>query len=272
MVKKKQTAASAAAVQAAASKTVDSVIKEIASLKSAVGGALDDVGNMVASSLSALDNTQRAVDDKRAELAELHAIEATAETLVQLQDKMRAASDQFVSENEQRVQVRKREEDEYTYQLQRRHRADEDTWAAKLSAHEAKMAAERAELGKLATSLGERDALLKEFETECNHKVAESVKNSAAEVARACAALKKDLEHKHALELQELKNGLAISSQQYSSASSQVTALQQQVAKLEAELKAANERVQSIAQKAIEGAAAQKVTLQVPSAPEPARR
>lgn len=265
------------AVVNVSAKTPESVVKALSQTKIQVTEAFDTIANRVVSELGSLKEIQTAIEAEQENLANLHSITAEANSLQALLNSQQEQREAFAREaTEQRARwdaektqvatERKRDTEQYDYDTRKRRQADRDTWQAELAQERAAFAAEC----QLRTNeLDARQETITDSEGELKslrEAVAKAEETTKADVAKAVAvatnSLKKDLTHEHTLKTLELQNTLNLKNSEINQLQARVIELAKANQELDINYKEATQRVQAIAEKAIEGASAQKVVVQ----------
>jgi len=258
-------------------KTPESVVKALSQTKIQVTEAFDTIANRVVSELGSLKEIQTAIEAEQENLANLHGITAEANSLQALLNAQQEQREAFARDTtEQRARwdaektqvatERKRDAEQYDYDTRKRRQAERDTWQAELAQERTAFVAE---CQAVSAQLDERLEAITDSEDELKslrEAVAKAEETSKAEVGKAVAvatsSLKKDLTHEHTVKTLELQNTLNLKNSEINQLQARVTELAKANQELDIKYKEATQRVQAIAEKAIEGASAQKVVVQ----------
>jgi len=267
----------------AAEKNQETVVKNLAQLKVSITNALDSIGNQLSAEITTLKEVQEAIAAEKTNLELLHGITAEAnslQTLLAAQEEERAHFDEerqaFHDEMEEAELVaettRKRSEEQYAYDWQKKCRDEVDQHRAKLHADETRLATHYNDFNVKLTA---REKAVAEKEAEFNalrDQLAKAEENTKAQVnqqvAIATSALKRDLTHTHELEKMKLENQLNLKHTEVTTLNAHVQELLKRNQELDAKYKEASDKVQQIAEKAIESASKQAVVVQHTSNPE----
>lgn len=278
----------ATVVKKASEATSEKVITSLAALKLNVSAALDHVGSQLTGEITTLKEVQEAIAAERAKLEDLYAITAEADslqTLVLAQDEQRLAFDKEREQTRARWEAeveaqhkvaadladelttsRKREAEAYEYETSKRRTLEEDKFQAEVAARRKSFALECQVRDE---ELLDREAKLtnSEFElADLRAQVTKFEETTKSEVSRAVAmatnSLKKDLTHDFALERLRLENELSQLKALVSARDNQIADLAKRNSELDSKYSQASDKVQAIAEKAIEGASKQGVVVQ----------
>jgi DNA repair exonuclease SbcCD ATPase subunit len=265
------------AVVSVSKKTPESVVNALSATKIQVTEAFDTIANRIVTELGSLKEIQTAIEAERENLENLYGITAEANSLQNLlsahqqetetfnrsRDEQRA---KWEEEKKQAQKDRKWEEEQYSYETRKRRAAEKDAWEEELKAERegfAKECADRIE------EIVAREKAVFESENEVRtlrEQAAKAEETLKAETTKAVAvatnALKKDLTHEHTVKTLELQNTLNLKNSEISQLQTRVAEILKQNTELDAKYKEAMQRVQAIAEKAIDGASQQKVVVQ----------
>ena len=268
----------AAAVARASQKTQEGVVKGLATLKVQTAGALDALSNQIASELATLSDVQEAIKAEETRLKAIHDITVEADALQALQLANQEERDAFELEKttarkqweddrKLTLVTRQRNEEQYLYDLNKRHKEEEDKilearlqrqhqfdtdlaqQTAQLKAREAAVAAQEAEIKALREQVAAFPEQLK--------------KEVSREVAIVSNSLKRDHTHETALAKLTSDNLLNLKTTEVTQLTKRVEELVNQNKALDQQYKDSSSKVQQIAEKAIEGASRQQTVLQV---------
>ncbi len=265
-----------ATVEAASKRNVESVAKQAQEMKLRITNVLDTVTNEVAGQLTILTETQEAVATVKGELTELHQIAAIAGSLEALQLAKAELDEELANTQVQfdlnmetakklREQERTREQKEFEYTRTITRRVENDAWVQEKARREADFAAD---LAKRSADIDARFLVIQAAETELvklRERVAGFDKELVAAVGKAEGMTKhsvtRDLTHTHQMELAGEINKRTVLEGQVRSLTEKVVDLTTSNKLLVDEARQANIRVQAISEKAIEGAAREKVVV-----------
>lgn len=262
-------------------KSPESVIKSLAEIKLSTQETIDSISNQIAAELTALKEVQEAVAAEQENLKALHRIAAEANTLEALllaQDEQRQKWTLEVEQkrkedaeyNADLAKRRKWEQEQYSYETNKRRKAEEDQWQEQMTAQRAKF---QEALDMDREALETRATELKKSEDELSRLRADAAKfderldvEVKKNVAIATNSLKKDLTHEHALAKLALENQLSLKNSELEASKGRVVELVKLNTELEAKYREASDKVQKIAERAIDGASKQAVVVQTPTA------
>jgi high-affinity K+ transport system ATPase subunit B len=131
-----------ALVTKAAEKSQKTVVESLSTLKVQITESLDTIGNQLSTELQTLKEVQEAIGAEKETLKSLHDITAEAnalETLLSSQEEEKSAFDRVMDETRarweeermEREKGRKRNEEQYLYDLSVRRQKDHDEWTMK---------------------------------------------------------------------------------------------------------------------------------------------
>lgn len=254
----------------------DSIIDNVMELKRRATVVLDGISNEILEKGKLLKDFNDTIEAKKEELETLHEITTEANTLEEILNAQAAKTAEFEREEarklaeanerrEQRSKEWKREQEEYEYEKAKFRRLLEDRLTTDLAARRA----EFDEQIKVRTEiLVEREKAAQDLRDEVErYKTQLSEVRDAAEaeaakrVAIATNSLKKDLDHKHEIELLKAQNLHAEAVNLATRFGQRVNELTAANASLQAAYEAATNKVQQIAEKAIEAGAKGAVTV-----------
>ena len=276
-----------AKIERAEQLTDEGIIKSIAGLKASVNTELDKISGDLSGEYKKLKDLREAVEVQEKYLEEVYEIKAAAHSLAALMQAQQKKNENFETEmeasrqewekqealragqqkeaEEQWKKERKREEEEYTYKIKTERQRDEDAYKAKKEAQERELAEKKVVVEKglkereegVAASEKELAALRKQVETF------DAELEKALEAARK--AVTEELQQKHKFEMdlfkKETDGQVKLLQQTITSLEKKITEQEKQVEFLGTRAEHAGKQVQDIALKAIEGAAAQKITV-----------
>lgn len=276
-VKKKVTKEQAASlIGKVQGKTMTDVTQRLAGVKVATLGLIDDVSNTTSALIAELQETQSAIDLKRTELKELHAIEVEATTLEALQLQIEETKQRIVEEQEQVRLERTRGEEAYEYEQDLSRRKENDEWERTKRTREEQaqnvIAARYQVLEARERAMGDAEKMRADLTKEIQDLKAQHGQEVARAVAIATNSLKKDLEHGFALERIQNANETNLLKSQVASLEFDMEKAEASIDSLTEQLQQATARVQQIAEKAIDGAAQQRVTVNAGSSDQPTKR
>lgn len=283
-LKRQQRERNRTAIQNSSKKTPESVIKSFASIKHEATEAIDAISNQIAAELASLKEVQDAVTAERENLKHLHGITAEANSLEALLLSQEEQKKEWAIETERRrkedaeyqatlLKQRKWEQEQYTYETAKKRKGEEDVWQQSMATAR-KNFAEDLEAQKEISDL--RAADLKKSEDELAKLRADAAKfderldnEVKKSVAIATSSLKKDLTHEHALAKLALDNQLSLKLSELEAAKARVVELVKVNTELESKYREASDKVQKIAERAIDGASKQAVVVQTPGQDAP---
>ncbi len=244
-----------------------SVVTELAEVQVAVQETFAGLTSKITDKLALVDNLDKAISLKEDRLKELHGIEAAAVSL----DDIKAQHTEEDTRWQQQVDVRQarwdeedverdkqvtREAEEHTYSFEQMSKKALDEHKALVATNQRQ---EAVRVEQLKKSWDDRSAALAAQEKEVNElrlKVANiptEIDNAVKrEVAIATNSVKREYETKIALASKDAEANAKINEANNASMKQQLTSYQQQIVTLQAELKAANDRAEAIAAKALD--------------------
>lgn len=275
--KKQQVQSNKAAVALgkAASININSSLSAISQTSVKIQADLSKIGEELIQKHAELQAVDETIALKKQEIENLHGVDAVLLTLDEARAQHTQAVEQLAQERQQveqsnqQLEVQKkverdREQEQFTYNLQQKRKADADAWTEQVRVRGVQET-ERQE--KFEKDLATREAALKAKETEYQtalQKAATFDADVAKEVAKAESILKnvltRDFNHKQ--EISDITHKTTIEKYQFDQQRMVQTAntLEQNVKDLQAQLKAAYEENAKLASKAVDGAANAKAT------------
>jgi len=247
----------------------DSVSGAVAQTQVAVQQTLATVSAQLTAQLQILRDVEEAIQLRREELKRLHDIEVTASTLDELQaeiQRQRQAWDEeeaakkraFAEQQSERNKKWAREEEEYQYRTEQKHKKLEDTHAALMAEQDKKNRAEQERLEKL---WAEREAELKKREQELaelralKEQLPELIKKAEnAAGAVAGNSVKKEYETKMQLAAKDAEMASRLSEQEIRSHLETIKKQQAQIDDLKSQLEGALRDLKEISTRAVESA------------------
>jgi uncharacterized coiled-coil protein SlyX len=261
-------------VQRVARITPETAIKSLATMKLGFSGVLDDIGNKMTGQLAELKEVTEAIATQKAELEALHGIKVEADTLQDLKGKQDEVRQSWVLEQESHhrnnaqrdadlVTARQREQDSYLYAQRKSQQEQTDKFNANLTVARADFDVVKrdflASMSLREEALTKREEIVKALEGKHAGLEASHKGDVDKAVAIATNSLKKDLENKFALEKMGYENTKNLQTAEIASLKAQVAGSNFTIDSLNTRLAAAVDKVQDIANKAIEGASKQAV-------------
>lgn len=267
--------------------TDEGIIKNIAGLKASVHAELDKIAGDLSGEYKKLTDLREAVEVQEMYLQEVYEIKASAHSLAALMQAQQKKKESFETAmeasrqewekqealragqqkeaEEQWKKERKREEEEYTYKIKTERQRDEDAYKAKKEAQERELAEKKVMVEK---GLKEREEVVAASEKELA-TLRKQVETFDAELEKALEAARKavteELQQKHKFEMdlfkKETDGQVKLLQQTITSLEKKIAEQEKQVEFLGTRAEHAGKQVQDIALKAIEGAAAQKITV-----------
>lgn len=241
----------AADVVASLSNLSVEVQKKIAGLTGDLSGAL-----------AKFDEVQAAIVASEARLQELFNVQAELLVLDEVVDQIQQGRLVYETERAERDAGRKRDEEEYSYSLNRMRKENTDKWNDEIAARKRSEDLRREQLER---SWAEREAVLKGQEQEVaslRAQVANIPTDVDAAVKKAEAilsnVLKKHYETQAALLAKDAEGAAKLAEQTIQSLNATIMELDAQNDKLQAQLEAARGEVKEIAAKAVEAASGQQ--------------
>lgn len=271
----------------ASTKTQESVLQNIAALKNTLTNSLDTITNQVNEQLASLKEVQDAVVLQQDNLKQLHDIEVQATTLEDLRVKQCQEKETFEqemaetranwdAESEDVIQSRTREQDDYNYNLAKCRKLEKDKYDGERKAsqelHDRKIQEVYTEMETRRSALLASENELKTLRDQAATFADTLKKETDKAVAIATNSVKKDLTNDNNIARMELQNKLSLKESELTNAMSRITELQKQNTELDAKYKSATDKVQQIAEKAIEGASKQGVVVNTATDNTDARR
>lgn len=280
-----------AVTEKASQKTQEQVVKCLAELKLVLNESLDSISNQLTTEITSLHEVQEAITAEKAHLENLHGIVAEADSLQTLLLTQKEQKEEFEAsmnmtkqtwaeelsqrnkaETERNLQLAKSrtwEQEQFSYERDKLRKLEQDEYVAN-RAKDQKVFDESISNRIAQLDVREKKILDQEVELKgLREAVAQAEQKILAEVnkhvAIATNSLKKDLNHEHTLAKMSLDNQLGLKAAEIASLHARVKELSEQNVELDSKYKAASDKVQQIAEKAIEGASRQSVVLQTPS-------
>lgn len=280
-----------AAIARAAQKSQESVVKGLADLKVKTTESLDAISSQLSSEIANLRDVQEAIKAEEANLDNLHKITAEADSLQALilaqkeqretfEAEMARARVQWAEEkvSHQKVESqyaadlsasRKREAEGHSYETTKRRNSEEDAIQAQRQAAQRafddKVIGKSEELADRENAIAAKEAELLSLREQLAKSEEASRKEADKAVAIATNSLKKDLTHEHTLVKMGLENQLNLKTTEIGQLNARIVELSNQNKALDVEYKNASLKVQQIAERAIDGASKQNITVQAPS-------
>lgn len=255
--------------------TFDSVTKELAGVQVELQKTLAELSGTLAEQFQLLETVQESIRLKNEELKNLHQIEATATTLDELKADIEEMQEQqkeqeaefkrnFAEMKQEQNKQWAREQQDYQYDQKQKNKVAEDALTELIRQREK---ANKEKQEQLEKTWAEREAELKKREQELaelrafKEQAPEMVKKAVnQEVAIANNSLKKEYEHKMQIAQKDAEMAQRL-------AESNIAALQQQLAKQQAQIESleqqrdlANQRAADTAAKALESASGRSTT------------
>lgn len=249
----------------AAQKSQETVVQQLATMKVQMSNTLDTIANSVSSELATLKEVQEAVELKKLELKNLQQIEVEANTLIDLKAQQELEKISHTQQMADKLIDLTRKEEQYQYDLAKSHRDQQEEFQKKLDAevavqmnlidgHKSSLDAREAAVSAKESELVQLHMTVSQFEERLKKEV-------GAAVAIATNSLKKDLTNEFALKELQLKNDLALKQAEIVALRNDCAAFGGEMAALKAAANEATLRVQSIAEKAIDGASKQNINI-----------
>ena len=255
-----------AVVQAVKGLNLSKVIADLGDAQIYVQKSLGELSATLADKVQQIETFDTAIAVKSEELKALHEIEVSASTLDDLQaeiDAAHAAWDQeqeerrlrWNEEEAERTKARKREDADYQYNLQQVRAKAQDEWDATIAK---RTRDEQIRQETLVKGWQEREADLKAQEKEVadlRTRVANIPAEIDSAVKREVAIATNSLKREHTQELtlakKDAETDKKISESAAAQAAQTIARLQSENERLQAEVKAANGRAESIAKEAV---------------------
>ncbi len=221
--------------------------------------ALNELIEKISSAAKELDVTNRELEDAKRELLETHKLIATAstyETFLQLKiedeaqwekkiQQLREAHDEEISKISR---ARKRDEQEYDYELALRRKKDEDKFTIERQAKVAELEKRELAIAEKETELATLKSKAEEFEktlaTAVNQAVASAEKN-----------LKESLEHKYALDKKDTDSEIKLKNQTIATLEASIKDKNAELLSAKSDLAASLQKITSLASSVIESTA-----------------
>lgn len=267
----------------------DVVVNGLSKLKLDVAQTFDGITAQMLATLDELGLLREELAHKTSELFNTHQIKNEADSLQALLlshheqqlafdvsildeqkawDAMKKERDAlFKAECDERLKKRAREEEQYAYDNAKKQRDEEARFQGQFID---KMALANAMLEGREKIIAEREQKVDALEKELyslNTQMSTMTTTHKAELDKAVAmatnSLKRDLTHSHELETNRLNNELALKENQVTQLNNQVYDLKSMNTDLAGKYQEANNKVQQIAERAIDGASKQAVNVQL---------
>jgi colicin import membrane protein len=249
--------------------TPEGVVKSLSQLKLQVNGVIDDMSNKMVAQATQLREASDAINAQKQELEAVHGISVQADSLESLllaHETERAA---FAQEMQELQRLRQRDEDEYQYNLRKRHQEELDKLTRELKNHreafENEISAAHAALTTRENAIQAKEQEFAALQAEVVKLRNEQVAEISKQVSIACNSLKKDLENKHALEKMALDNTCNLLRAEITTVRGHVATLEKEKTDLVTRYQDATKSVQAIAERAIDGASKQATHVHVPT-------
>ncbi len=268
------------------------IVKGLADIKLEIGGAFDTVEEALLGEFKKLEQLKKAVEYEEAHLEDAYGIKTNADSLAvllranqqkredfekEMEEKntsfdqvMKETRQQWEKEQKERQQQlkeeeeftkrnRKREEEEYKYNLTITRKKEEDDYNARKAALENELVQKKQTVEK---DLAEREKVIAEQEIEFN-ELKKKVKAFPAELEKAVASAHKEtekelntrFEYEKNLADKEMQSEVRLLKQTISSLENKIKEQESLIKQLNEKTNVAGEQVQTIALKALEGAA-----------------
>jgi hypothetical protein len=246
------------AVEVASKLTLDTVAAGLAKTQVQIQKTLAAVGSDLSEQLAAFDQVKVAVEAKKAELQNLYGIEAAAVSLEEIKANVVKAQEDYeatvtnynLAEQElsaEKTKSRKREEDDYSYNLGLRRRKEQ-------SDYEAIFAKRSADLAFKEEAVALREAKIGELEKQVSAFPAQLDKEVKAAVAIATNSQKKDYETQKLLDKAQAETAAQLAAQKILDLQAQLKSKTEEALALKAEVAQARADVNTISAKALESA------------------
>jgi chromosome segregation ATPase len=227
--------------------TPEVVLNKLNTVQTDTQKVLAGVGASLVEALSSLNDVKAAIDVRKADLGRLRDIEVTDETLDNLNQEIEQTRLDWENEQNERELTRKKEEQEYKYNLQLSRKKEQDQYLEEKNRRE-KEFTEREAL------LASREGELKDLLTRVNSFEEEKSKAVKAAEAILSNVLKNKYETEAKILAAETNAKLALVESEKNSLSKRVDELNANVLSLKSDLEKANNRVVEISQEALKSA------------------
>lgn len=256
------------------------IVTTISEYKLQIASALDSIANLISGQLENFKVVQEAISFERKNLEELYGIKAEAESLdalisaneaekARFEEEKKAYLRQYEDQKKDLDLRRKRDDEIYAYNRDLARKKDQDQWEdhkrdretaflSSFTEREQKIAEKEKWISDWTEEFNKNKIRLQNFESDKDREIAKAV-------AVATSALKKDLEYGYQIEKSKLQNDHNLACQQIGLLQGKVSDLVEQNAQLTAVAKDATQKVQEIAQRAVESASKQIVVTQASS-------
>jgi hypothetical protein len=253
------------------------LVTTIGSYKITISSALDSIASLVSSQLENFKVVQEAIAFERKNLEELYGIKAEAESLdalmtaneaerLKFDEEKKAWLRQYEDQKKELQLQRKRDDDIYAYNRDMARKKDEDQWNDHKKQREQEFL--KAFMEREDRILA-KEKWIQEWTEEFNKNKArlqtyddDKKKEVDRTVAIAVASQKKELEFTFQIEKANLQNSHNLACQQIQLLQGKVDDLSQQNIQLSAIAKDATQKVQEIAQRAVDSASKQIIVTQ----------
>ncbi len=250
--------------------TLNGVSNKLASTQVEISKTLGDLSAKLSEQLSVV---KAAIVIENEKLKNLYAIEATAQTLDDINMNIESTRAAWIKENEdrsrreaeqsaEREKLRIRMEEEYAYVTAQKHKKEEDSFRASMlhadKEFKEKQAADEKSWNdnwaKREASLKDREARISELEAIAN-SMPEKIKGEVDKaVAIATNSLKKDYETKIVLQSKDSESEKKLAAQEIASLNATIAKLNNQMLELQKSLAQAHSDVKDISAKALDSA------------------
>jgi hypothetical protein len=230
--------------------SANDLVRTINDVKLAMVSQFDSINATILEQLKTLSDVNVAIEIQKQNLKELQDIIAEGQTLEDIlasQEKTRIGFAEEIAETRKTAQ---REESEYQYSLKIKRRAEEDEWNNKKTKREAELLARENTLKAMETDYNNWKLNYQNMPQEIEAKV-------KAEVATVSNAMKRNYENEKALAQKDADMALKLAQQTIESQTKRISELEIALADARKSTNEATQRVQTIAEKAIENAAKQ---------------
>lgn len=254
---------------------VDNPTEAIENLRKAVNKQIDELQNKVLEEKSKFEKIEEAIQIEKDTLENLYKIRVEAESLEaliitnkrakeNLDDEIKATNDLHEAQVKQAKLERKREDDEYNYNLKIKRRDEEDAYIQKKAKQEQELKTKKEEFDKMVASREESLQIKEDELLELRQKALEYDNNLRSAVAatekEVSNRLKKEYEFQQKLENKDLEVQIKLFQQEVEALKLKVKEQQLIVSELNEKSAKASDQVKDIALKAIEGASTSRWT------------
>lgn len=234
--------------------SANDLVRTINDVKLAMVAQFDSINATILEQLKTLVDVNTAIDIQKQNLKGLQDIISEGQTLQDILTEQETVRTEFEQEMAEAKKNAQREENEYNYNLRIKRRAEEDEWNSKKAKREADLLARENALKAMEKEYADMKVAYADMPNQIEAKV-------KAEVAIVTNSLKRTYENERALAQKDADMSLKLATQTIESQNKRIAELEASLADARRAQTEATQRVQTIAEKAIENAAKQVPTI-----------